>query len=125
MSFLNAARFFLFVSTSRVTGKAKMKMNERSQYVDGRLKLRNGNPNSLAAAANTRLASKIASPVRGMIGENHICPLAGSGLMAERAPIENIARLGIPNCGLWAFFRFSGVRGSLLFFAFLNFRASL
>jgi hypothetical protein len=34
-----------------------------------------------------------------MIGENHMCPSVGFGFVSERAPIENIVRLGIPNSG--------------------------
>ncbi len=54
----------------------------------------------MAASENTLFASKIASAVRGMIGENHIWPLVGFGLTGERAPIENMARLGMPKAGL-------------------------
>src|SRR5262252_5269965 len=97
----NFARFFLFVSTSLVTGRPNRKMNARFQYVVGKLKPTafSGRSSCFAASANTRLASKIASPERGMIGENHMWPAPGFGFVSVRAPIENIVRLGMPNSG--------------------------
>src|SRR5271169_1863639 len=76
-----------------------MKIAARSQYQAGSAKRNRGMPRSLAAAANTLLAWKIASAVRGMIGENHMCPCHGLELVLERAPIEKLFKLGMPNSG--------------------------
>ncbi len=71
-----------------------------------------GMPTSLAAANSTSCASSTASPVRGMIGENQTWPVVGLGLNGERAPIEKIDRLGMPNSTLWTFSCCSAVSGS-------------
>ena len=77
-------------------------MNERSQKQAGSEKVRNrGMSSSFAAALNTLLTSKIASPVRGTMGENHMCPLEGFGLYGERAPMEKARNDGTPNSGSW------------------------
>src|ERR1700733_15485348 len=72
-----------------------------------------GRPRSFAASRNTRLASKTASPVRGRIGENQTCPLLGVGFVSDRAPIQNVCKLGMPNCGRLNLACTSGVNGSL------------
>jgi hypothetical protein len=51
------------------------------------------------AFMKTSCASRIASPDFGMMGENHKCPSVGDGLSAERAPIMNCDRCGMPIAG--------------------------
>ena len=100
----NASRFRWFCATFvREMGNAMMKMNARCIHVAGIVKgdTIDGLPSLANASMNTRCASSTASPVFGMIGENHRCPSEGDGFSSVRAPIEKIAMLGMPTATLW------------------------
>src|SRR5688500_4042282 len=85
------------VSALRVIETATRKMNARDQYVVGIDQRLNGSSTSWPIRQSVFWASRMASPVRGTIGENQRCPFDGEGLRSERAPIENIDRFGTPN----------------------------
>ncbi len=112
-SLRKASRLRRLVSTSVITGKPIRNTHVRSQLAwgTGMIEL-SGMPTSLAAANSTCWASSTASPVRGMIGENQTWPVVGFALNGERAPIEKIDRLGMPNSTLCTFSCCSAVSGS-------------
>src|SRR5262245_66654458 len=93
------------------TGNPNRNTNDRAQNVNGIEYGEIGKPCSRAAFVKMRFASNTACPERGMMGENHWCPLVGVGFVALRAPMLKIDSDGRPNSGLCTLSFCSAVSG--------------